>query len=62
MSAFKRFAQLTPDEKAERCMDLLWELDPRNPQNKPPYSTTSPGPMSLEHMELLDIVFRKQPK
>ena len=59
---FTRFAQLTPEEKFERSLDLLWELDPKNPANNPPYSTTHPGPMSLEHMELLAIVFRDRTK
>ena len=59
---FKRFADLTAEEKFERSMDLLWELNPKNPKNMPPYSTTHPGPMSLEHMELFAIVFREESK
>jgi len=55
----RRFAELTPEEKFERSMDLLWELDERNPKNKPPFSTTHPGPMLLEHLELFGIVFSK---
>jgi len=62
MSEIKWYAELTPEEKFERSMDLLWELDQKNPRNRPPYSTASPGPMSLEHLELFAIVFRDQLK